>query len=223
MTSNDPAAPGGSALAGRRVRCRSTPAWRTKPGCTTTCSAAKTITPPTGLPSRRSSRSTPGWPSAREPGVPGARCPLSCRRGGDPPVPGHRHRHPDGWQYSRGCPGVAPESRVVYVDYDRCKSGCAHTSDNRAVVQLYRPIPPVTCRHARGWNGGTIALQQLLRCSVVVHVHGLVISLNSGKRVRIFWSSAFTAPGIDPDTREPRLFHGRGFRCSGCLFALPAD
>jgi S-adenosyl methyltransferase len=21
---------------------------------------------------------------------------------------------------------IAPESRVVYVDYDRCKSGCAH-------------------------------------------------------------------------------------------------
>jgi hypothetical protein len=21
---------------------------------------------------------------------------------------------------------IAPQSRVVYVDYDRCKSGCAH-------------------------------------------------------------------------------------------------
>jgi hypothetical protein len=23
---------------------------------------------------------------------------------------------------------IAPETRVVYVDYDRCKSGCSHTS-----------------------------------------------------------------------------------------------
>jgi S-adenosyl methyltransferase len=30
-----------------------------------------------------------------------------------------------------------PDSRVVYVDYDHCKSGCAHASDHRAVITLY--------------------------------------------------------------------------------------
>ena len=40
--------------------CRSTPAWRTRPGCTTTCSAARTTTQPTGRPWRHGSRPTPG-------------------------------------------------------------------------------------------------------------------------------------------------------------------
>ena len=47
---------------------------------------------------------------------------------------------------------IAPETRVVYVDYDRCKSGCAHAGITfppfawcRAVVPSSRPA--VTCRH----------------------------------------------------------------------------
>jgi hypothetical protein len=37
---------------------------------------------------------------------------------------------------------IAPESRVVYVDYDRCKSGCVHgyTVRTRANPRACRPL-----------------------------------------------------------------------------------
>jgi len=34
---------------------------------------------------------------------------------------------------------IAPESRVVYVDYDRCKAGCAHACSGRPVVPPFIP------------------------------------------------------------------------------------
>ena len=40
-------------------------------------------------------------------------------RGGHPPVPRHRHRHPDREQHPRGRPGASrPAARIVYVDND---------------------------------------------------------------------------------------------------------
>ena len=86
---------------------RLTPAWRTRPGSMTTCSAARTTTPPTGRPPRPALKV---WPEMRlrrpgEPGVPRARRPLPRRGGGDPAVPRHRHRHPDGGQHPPGRPG----------------------------------------------------------------------------------------------------------------------
>jgi hypothetical protein len=40
---------------------------------------------------------------------------------------------------------VTPQARVVYVDNDRCKSGCAH-----ATPWLPPPLSPVTIRNQRG-------------------------------------------------------------------------
>ena len=50
---------------------------------------------------------------------------------------------------------IAPESRIVYVDNDRYKSGCAHTEDRRAVVPviLSRPARYVQTTREGGTKG----------------------------------------------------------------------
>ena len=86
----------------------------------TTCSAARTISPPTGRPSRRRSRSSRRWPSPR--GRTGRSSAASIRYlageagmrqfldiGTGIPTAGNTHQVAQ---------AIAPESRVVYVDYD---------------------------------------------------------------------------------------------------------
>ena len=81
MTSDEASAPSGGGTRARPGRCRSTPAWRTRPGCTTTCSAARTTTPLTGRPPRQCAQGLAGdgLHRAGEPGVPRARRPLPRR------------------------------------------------------------------------------------------------------------------------------------------------
>ena len=77
--------------------CPSTRAWRTRPGCTTTCSAARTISRPTGRPSRRALKIWPGG---------------GLHRAGEPGVP--RARRAATWPARRGCASSwtsAPASR----------------------------------------------------------------------------------------------------------------
>ena len=79
---------------------------------------------------------------AREQDVPRPRGQVPCRRGGHPAVPRRRDRAADWQQRPRGGPADRPSSRVVYVDNDHCKSGCAHDCG----LAYLRPV---------GWVGPT--------------------------------------------------------------------
>ena len=154
MTSDDASAPGGDVTARGRGRCRSTPAGRTRPGCTTTCSAARTTTPPTGRPPRQRSRSTrtglsprgrtgrsSAAPSATSPGEAGIRQFLDIGTG--IPTAGNTHQVAQ---------AIAPESRVVYVDYDpscsptpaRCSPAARRAPPSTSTPTCATPAPSST-------------------------------------------------------------------------------
>ena len=144
MTSDEAAATERQHRRQGRAAGRSTPAWRTRRGCTTTCSAARTTTPPTGRPPRQRSRSTRTRPSPPgEPGVPRPRRPLPGRGGGDPAVPRHRHRHPDGGQHPRGRAGdragVPGRLRGLRPDRARARPRAARPAARRAPPSTSTP------------------------------------------------------------------------------------
>jgi hypothetical protein len=64
---------------------------------------------------------------------------------------------------------IAPESRVVYVDYDHSKSGCAHMNGHRAIVPLLRPIVPSRPLRADTREGGTKGRSLIVPAAGFVH------------------------------------------------------
>ena len=44
---------------------------------------------------------------------------------------------------------IAPDTRVVYVDYDRCKSGCAHTESTGTDARMVSAPKSETTRETR--------------------------------------------------------------------------
>ena len=123
------------------------PTCRTRRGSGTTGWAARTTTGPTGPPG------TP-WPrcirrSSSWRGSPGSSSSGPCatwRRGGHPAVPRHRHRPAHHAEHPRGRPGVAPESRIVYVDNDplvlvHARALLAGTTSEGSATYVARRLP----------------------------------------------------------------------------------
>jgi S-adenosyl methyltransferase len=74
---------------------------------------------------------SPAAPSATLAGKAGARQFLDIGTG--IPTAGNTHEVAQ---------AIAPESRVVYVDYDPCKSGCAHVPEATQGETLTAPLQP---------------------------------------------------------------------------------
>ena len=132
MTSHDAAVHDGGTDRRSPARCRSTPAWRTRPGCTTTCWAAiRTTSPPSGRRSRQCSRSS--RKCFRHPGNRAflGRLDRYWRGCADPAVPRHRHRISTAGNTHEVVQAIAPSPVSCTWTTTRSSGPCPRTAHQR--------------------------------------------------------------------------------------------
>ena len=98
------------------------------PGSMTTCLAARTTTPPTGPPPRRLSRPGPdlAFGARANRAFLGRAVRYRAAEAGIHQFLDIGTGIPTAGNLHEVAQAIAPQTRVVYVDYDRCKPGCTH-------------------------------------------------------------------------------------------------